>query len=210
MSVAAGMRALLARRDAELAAGAQPVGWKVGFNLPAVWPQLGIDAPVAGYLTSATVVEPGSEVPLAGWTGPTLEPEIAITVGEDGGVAVLAPAIEVVDVDLPFEDVEAILARNIFHRAVAFGEAAPTASLDGFACRVRQNGEEVRAAAATEDPAETVARVRAFLATHGAELAPGHRIIAGTLTPPVPVSPGDEVAVDLGALGGVSLRFASA
>ncbi|MDX6698482.1 MAG: hypothetical protein QOE65_1879 [Solirubrobacteraceae bacterium] len=206
-SVAAGMRELLARRQAELGAGgAEPVGWKVGFNLPAVWPALGIDAPVAGYLTSATVVEAGGQVAVGGWAAPTLEPEIAITVGDGDTVAALAPAIEVVDVDLPFEDVEAILTRNIFHRAVAFG--AP-GELDGFSCRVVQNGEEVRAASETEDPAETVARVSAFLAEHGARLRPGERIIAGTLTPPLPVTAGDEVEVDLGALGQVSLRFAS-
>jgi 2-keto-4-pentenoate hydratase len=203
------MRALLARRDAELGAGgAEPVGWKVGFNLPAVWAALGIDAPVAGYLTSATVVEPGATVAVGGWVQATLEPEIAITVGAGGSVAALAPAIELVDVDLPFEDVEAILARNIFHRAVAFGpETGP--GVDGFACRVTRNGEEVRAADKTEDPAETVTRVSAFLAAHGAELRQGDRIIAGTLTPPLPVGPGDEVEVDLGALGRVSLRLSA-
>lgn len=206
--LAAGMRALLARRDAELAAGARPVGWKVGFNLPAAWASLGIDAPVAGYLTEATVVAPGTEVSLAGWTQPMLEPEIAITVGEDGAVAALAPAIEVVDADLPFDDVEPILARNVFHRAVAFGPATERASLDGFACRVLHNGEPARAADSTEDPGETVARVAAFLDAHGAALRPGDRIIAGTLTPPLALAPGDEVEVDLAALGRVSLRFA--
>ena len=208
MSVEAGMRALLARRDAELADGAEPIGWKVGFNLPALWPQLGIDAPVAGYLTSATVVEPDAEVSVAGWTQPVLEPEIAITVGDGGAVAALAPAIELIDADLPFDDVEAILARNIFHRAVTFGPTAPSPTLDGFACRVRHNGDEVRTADSAEDPAETVARVASFLERHGAALRPGHRIIAGSLTPPLPVGPGDEVEVYLGALGGVSIRFA--
>ncbi len=206
--LAAGMRALLARREAELGAGAQAVGWKVGFNLPAAWERLGIDAPVAGYLTGATVVEPGAAVSLAGWTKPMLEPEIAITVGEDGAVAALAPAIEVVDVDLPFEDVEAILAGNIFHRAVAFGSATEGASLADFSCRVSHNGEPARSADSTEDPAETVARVAAFLDAHGAALRPGDRIIAGTLTPPLAVAPGDEVEVDLATLGRVSLRFA--
>jgi 2-keto-4-pentenoate hydratase len=204
----AGMQALLARREAELSDGARPVGWKVGFNLPALWPQLGIDAPVAGYLTSSTVMAPGSAVSLEGWTRPVLEPEIAITVGEDGSVAALAPAIEVIDADLPFEDVEAILARNIFHRAVVFGAPAPHSSLDGFACRVTRNGEEAAVADSTEDPAQTVARVAEFLAAHGAQLSPGDRIIAGTLTAPLPVAPGDEVGVDLGALGAIALRFA--
>jgi len=207
------MRALLARREAELAAGADPVGWKVALNLPAVWPQLGIDGPVAGYLTSATVLEPGAELSLAGWTQPVLEPEIAITVGPGNAVAALAPAIEAIDADLPFEDVEAILAGNVFHRAVVFGEAHPAgprtvAGGEAFSCRVTAGGEEVRAADSAQDPAETIARVAGFLGRHGARLRPGERIIAGTLTPPLPVNPGDEVEVDLGALGAVSLRFA--
>ena len=81
--------------------------------------------------------------------------------------------------------------------------------LDGFACRVLRNGEQERSADATEDPAETVARVSGFLRAHGAQLRPGERIIAGTLTPPLPVEPGDEVTVDLGALGSVSLRLSA-
>jgi 2-keto-4-pentenoate hydratase len=207
VSLSAGMRALLARREAELAGGESPVGWKVGFNLPALWPQLGIDAPVAGYLTTRTVVEAGATLSLAGWTRPVLEPEIAITVGDGLAVAALSPAIEVIDADLPFEDVEAILARNIFHRAVAFGPPAPAPSLDGFSCRATKNGEDAGATDATEDPAETVARVAGFLAAHGAQLRPGERIIAGTLVTPIPVGPGDEVEVDLAALGTIGLRF---
>ena len=41
----------------------------------------------------------------------------------------------------------------------------------------------------TEDPAITVAFVRRFLDDHGASLEPGHRIIAGSVLPPVSVAP---------------------
>ena len=34
--IAAGMRAQLGRRDAELVAGARSLGWKVGLTVPAV------------------------------------------------------------------------------------------------------------------------------------------------------------------------------
>ena len=33
-----------------LAQGAEPVGWKIGFNVPALQEKLGIDAPLAGFL----------------------------------------------------------------------------------------------------------------------------------------------------------------
>jgi 2-keto-4-pentenoate hydratase len=207
MSVAAGMRALLARREAELAEGADPVGWKVGFNFPQLWDQLGLDAPVAGSLTSATVLEPGAPVSLQGWTAPLLEPEVAIHVGEDGGVAGLAPAAELVDVDLPLEDVEAILARNIFHRGVLFGPVRGT-ELEGFRCEVRKNGEPVAAADRIEDPADTLTHVAGFLAEHGARLRPGERVIAGSLTAPIPVAAGDEARVVIEPLGSVELSFA--
>jgi 2-keto-4-pentenoate hydratase len=209
MSVEAGMRALLARREAELAAGAEPVGWKVGFNFPQLWPQLGIDAPVAGSLTSATVLEPGAPIRLDGWTRPLLEPEVAIHVAEEGGVAALAPAVELIDADLPFENLEAILARNIFHRGVLLGPADPArTTLEGFHCRVTKNGQQVAVAEESEDPAATLAHVAGFLSAHGARLRPGERVIAGSLTPPVPVAPGDEVRVEIAPLGAVELRFA--
>ena len=205
-AVAAGMRGLLARRDAELAAGAEPVGWKVGFNFPQVRERLGLDGPVAGSLTSATLLEAGEPVSIAGWRAPLLEPEVAVQVGERGEAAALAAAAELVDVDLPFEDVEAILARNVFHRGVLLG-APRDPDLAGFRCRVERNGEPAAETDEIEDPATTLAQVRAFLERHGARLAPGEHVIAGSLTPPVPVAPGDRVRVTIEPLGSLELRF---
>ena len=99
--VARGMRALLARRDDELAAGARPVGWKIGFNTAAIQQHLGLSDPVVGYLVDTGVTPDGATVPVAGWTAPAVEVELAIRVGDDGGVAGLAPALELVDLDLP-------------------------------------------------------------------------------------------------------------
>ena len=45
MSVERGTAAQLVRRREQLAQGAEPIGWKIGFNLPAIQEQLGIDAP---------------------------------------------------------------------------------------------------------------------------------------------------------------------
>lgn len=73
------------------------------------------------------------------------------------------------------------------------------------ACR---RGEE-RATGELIDPEEIVAEVRAFLGRHGASLCAGERIIAGSLTAPLPLSPGQTIELDLGPLGSVSLATAA-
>jgi len=204
--VAAGMRAQLARRAAELEAGAEPLGWKIGINLPAVQERLGITESVVGYMTSRSLVEAGGEADVSAWSAPMLEPEVAIRVGAGGTVATLAPAIELVDVDLPFDDVEPILAGNIFHRHVVLGGEVADVEPAGE-CRVVVDGEEVATASIDCDAEGTVAHVAEFLERHGARLAPGEVIIAGSLTPPVPVPAGARAEVAVGELGPVAVTL---
>jgi 2-oxo-3-hexenedioate decarboxylase len=217
--VADGMRSMLARRQAELADGAEPIGWKLGITVPAMQETLGIPEPVVGYLTSWTAIEPGTTVDVSSWTAPMLEPEVAIRVGEDGTVAALAPAIELVDIDLPggdrrspaFDDVERvepILARNVFHRGVVFGAEVETASAADLGCLVLVDGSEAASAAVADDFDETVAFAERFLADHEARLAPGDRIIAGSLTTPLPIAPNSTFEVEIAGLGSVALTFA--
>jgi 2-keto-4-pentenoate hydratase len=209
--VATGMRVQLGRRDAELVAGAASRGWKLGLTTPAVQERLGLDGPVTGFLTTGTEVADGAKVSLAGFTAARLEPEVAIHVGPGGEVAGLGAAVEVVDVDLPFEDLEAILAGNVFHRAFALGPPRPGGALEGVTARVLRDGEpagEAEAGPLVGDPAEVVSFVAGFLEPHGGEVKPGEVIIAGSLTPPVEVAPGNQVTVDLGPLGSLRLGFA--
>ena len=210
--IAAGMRAQLGRRDAELVAGAQPLGWKLGLTVPAVQEALGLDGPVAGFLTTGSQLAPGSETSLAGFTAGFGEPEVAIHVGEGGAVAGLGTAIELVDIDLPFEDLEAILAGNVFHRAVMLGPIHEGATLDGVTARVTKSGEPAGEALPAEvvgDPAEVVRFVAAYLEPYGGELRPGEVIIAGSLISPVTVNGGDRFEVDLGPLGALALDLAA-
>ena len=210
-AITRGMRALLARRDGDLAAGARQVGWKIGFNTPAIQHALGISEPVVGYLLDRSVTPDGATVSLAGWRKPAVEVEVAIRVGDDLGVAGLAPALELVDLDVDFADLERVLAGNICQRAVVFGTEVP--GIDPFdvlvaAAKIGQSGNgNADEGALTEDPATTVAFVRRFVAAHGAALEPGQRIIAGSLVAPVAVAPGDHFEVTYGPLGRLSVRF---
>jgi 2-keto-4-pentenoate hydratase len=202
------MRTQLEARSALVAGGARPLGWKVGFNLPQIQEKLGIDAPLAGFLTSAGLIEDGATVPLGG--APTVvEPEVAVEIGDDGrSIAALLPALEVADPpDLDLE-VEAILAGNIFHRAVAFGPRVETAAPG--AARVLLNGEERDAVPAERAGAYLEAMVDAItrrLADAGEALRPGDRIITGVLAPPPSVEAGDRMRLELDAVGSVELAF---
>jgi len=68
------------------------------------------------------------------------------------------------------------------------------------------DGEEAAATPVECDVDGTVAFVAEYLERHGARLAAGEVIIAGSLTAPQPLPPGASVEVEVGALGRVALR----
>ena len=209
MSMADAMREQLRQRRETLDGGAEHVGWKIGINGPDVQQQLGIDEPVLGYLTSATVVEDGAEFDASGAEKLMAEPEVAIELGEGEAIAGLAAAIELVDTGRPprGERVEGIVADNIFHSAVVLGERA-----SGLPSRaiVRVNGEERASAEFTDDHEEVVRVAARRLAEGGESLSSGDRIIAGSITPQVgPLEPGDELEVEVAGLGSLRVRIAA-
>ena len=198
---------LLARRDVDLDAGAAPVGWKIGFNTPAIQAHFGLTDAVVGYLLDTGVRPDGATVSLAGWGAPAVEVEVAIRVGADAEVAGLAPALELVDLDISFEDIEPVLATNICHRGVIFGDEVPDVDPWAMLATVSKADDVVAEGRLVEDPATTVDFVRSYLASHGADLREGDRIIAGSVVAPVAVVPGDELRVSFGPLGQLSVRF---
>ena len=211
MSLERGTNAMLVRRREILVQRAEPVGWKVGINVTAAQEKLGIDAPLAGFLTTDGLLEDGAEVSLS--DGPVMaESEVAVELGDDArSIVALLPALEVVDPPDLDQDVETILAGNIFHRAVAFGPRVD--AREPGAARILVNGELEHEVA----PAETVAHlddmvelVRRRLLDADQDLSPGDRIITGALAPLHPAQPGDRVRLELANLGGVELYFSQA
>jgi 2-keto-4-pentenoate hydratase len=221
--VAAGLPAQLTRRAELLAGGAEPAGWKVGFNMPAVQKAFGITQPISGFLTTATLVSAGESHSLRGARQPMAEPELAIHIGAElaadcdrsaaqAAIIALGPAIEVVDVDSSLTDLAEIVARNVFHRAVLFGQPVAGVPISDIVARVALNGEpfgEVEPLEATLDPVGVVCLIARTIGAGGERLRPGDAIISGSLVPPPVASPGDELALDLGPLGSLSLAFES-
>jgi 2-keto-4-pentenoate hydratase len=209
VSVERGTTAMLVRRREILGQGAEAIGWKVGFNISAAQEKLGIDAPLAGFLSSDGLLEDGAEVSLD--DGPVVvESEVAVELGPDArSIVALLPALEVADPPDLDQDVETILAGNIFHRAVVFGPRVET-NQPG-AGRVLVNGEVEHVMAPGETGAhleEMVEAVRKRLAAVDEDMLPGQRIITGVLAPPHAAHPGDRVRLELDGLGGVELVFA--
>jgi 2-oxo-hept-3-ene-1,7-dioate hydratase len=206
-AVSRGMQSLLARRASALADGAMPVGWKIGFNTPAIQEHFGLTEAVVGYLTDDRVWPDGASVPLTGWAAPAVEVEVAVRVGDEGTVAGLAPALELVDLGISFDDIEPVLAGNICHRGVVFGDEVPGVDPWAMIATVTMEGEVVAEGVLVEDPAATLRFVRSYLDAHGTALRPGDRVIAGSVVAPVSVRPGDALDVSFGPLGRLSVRF---
>ena len=209
MSVERGTAALLTRRRELLAQGAEPIGWKIGFNVRETQERLGIDAPLAGFLTTDSLLEDGGTWSIEDDGEVIVESEVALEVGSDGrSIAALFPALELADIpDLDLE-IEQILAGNIFHRAVAFGPRVETR--EPGAARIVVNGEEQHTVPADRTGTRLQAMIEAVAArleAAGEELRAGDRIITGIIAPPHEAKPGDVVRLELEALGGVELRF---
>lgn len=207
--------------------GAKPVGWKVGFGAPSALELMEISAPLLGFLTDATVLPSGAQVDTAGWQRGIVEFELAVYLGDDLGpgastdearaaISAVGSAIELANIDLPLQasEVEAIVAGNIFHKGVLFGEPArERAGLDitGMAARIIIDGRE--AASTTELQAITgaypwiVTTVADTLAANGARLRADDVIITGSVVPPIPITEGTDFTFALDPLTPISVSI---
>jgi 2-keto-4-pentenoate hydratase len=212
--IRAGMARQLAARAAALQAGAAHRGWKVAFATPASRAAAGVERSVVGFLTDATELPDGAEIAIGDWTRPTIEAELAIHVGDDLSAAAVAAAIEVVDVDVPVQETEDVLAGSIFHRHYVLGDPRQGAEVADVRIRALVDGELVAAqddpCSIVGNPSQIVATVGEELARHGEQLRPGDVILGGSTIPLHPVAPGQHLRVEADGLGTLELRFPAA
>ena len=223
-----GLEAQLDLRRRRLAEGDRPLGWKVAFGAPQAMELLGLDGPLLGFLTSRALVDAGVPYSIAGWTKPAVEAEIAVHMDRDLGpgatraetqaaIAALGPAIELADIDLPLDDLEAVLAGNIFQRGVLLGppdSSRAGGNVAGIRARTVCDGVEL---GTTDDPEAltgelvgVVAQVASLLAAFDETLRAGEVVIAGAVLPHVWPVAGQRVEVELEPLGSLALGFAPA
>ncbi|MBX9844119.1 MAG: hypothetical protein K2Z80_20155 [Xanthobacteraceae bacterium] len=226
--ISKGMRTQMELRKRRFNEGAHQVGWKVGFGAPAAQKNLKLTAPLVGFILDRAMLSSGSKVSLAAWQKPVAETEIAAYVGRDlaananrddvrRAVSAIGPAIELADIDCPMDDVEAILAGDIFQRHVILGQRdimRQGARLAGLKGRVTRSGHDVPVPSDLEtnigDILNIVRHVADVAAAIGDKLRAGQFIICGSLTAPL-ILEKDDSGVDfaLEPIGGISVKFAT-
>ena len=222
--VARGLERLRVLRDADHAAGGGRLGWKTGMGGP-VAEKMGTTGALVGYMTDATLLPDGAEVDVTGWTGAVLEPEIAIRMGRDlpagstreqalASIDALASAIELADIDLPFEDPEAIFAHKLFHRGVILGgfdASRAGADVEGVSLSVRgpdsEYADHVDPLIPVGNLGDVACHVANVVAQMGETLAAGDVVITGSGIPAIPIVGPGRIEVVHHGLGSTSVTI---
>ena len=211
----------------KLTRGERLVGLKCGLTSHAKMKQMGVTAPVFGFLTESFAVNDGGEIPIKELIHPKVEPELCFVTrralrGPGCHIgAVLAsidfvlPGIEVIDSryrDFKF-DLKSVIADNTSAaRFVVGGRAVAAHRLDlrTLGLVLEKNGQAVAlgaGAAILGHPAAAVAMLANHLGQRGEEIPAGTLIFAGAATEAVTVDKGDHICLRVQDLGSVSLRF---
>ncbi|MEJ2867277.1 fumarylacetoacetate hydrolase family protein [Actinomycetospora sp. OC33-EN08] len=214
------------RVQRESRAGAGPLaGWKLGLTSRAKQSQVGVTAPICGFLPAAGALDPGAPLDTAAHIQPRCEPEIVFVLGRDlrgphvttddvlaacSGVAV---GIEVLDsrfLDYDFDTAD-VVADNTSASRFVVGTPVSPAGIDLRLVGVvwEHDGEVVATAAGAASlghPAAAVAWLVRTLAVEGEGLTAGQVVFSGGLTAATPVGPGDVVRATIDRLGSVELR----
>jgi 2-keto-4-pentenoate hydratase len=154
-----------------------------------------------------------------------VEPEVALQMGADvpaganteqalAAIVSYSAALELVDTTRSVDDdMGAILAGNLFHAGVVLADTALPARnyrREQLTISLCINGEEIRTLEPERVPKDFSAIILAVantLGEHGEQLQKGDWIISGAATKPVAVAHGDEIEVEMGALGRIVLRL---
>jgi 2-keto-4-pentenoate hydratase len=201
-SIVAALRGQLDERRRLLDAGAERIGWKIALGIEEVERRIGA-RPVIGYLTSATRLASGAHHSAAGAGELCVDAELAVEIGHDGGIRGFGAALELVDLRQARRSVESVIRGNVLHRAFVLG------STQDEPCRsasIYVNAPPPVKGRVDFDVAERVAAVAYWLAAVGERLEPGDRIITGSIVQ-VPVTPGDDVVVELAELGRLTVSI---
>ncbi|SDU79688.1 hypothetical protein [Jiangella alkaliphila] len=207
------LEAQLAVRQAALDSGAMRIGWKLGLGDRE---RIG-GGPVVGYLTSLTVLPSGSRCSVAAYAVPRADVEIAVrfkrAVDPDGGLDEVRAAAGSFTVALELcdlggsDDPAAILAANLFHRAVLFGPWTP-----GFPRRAAHAGATIDGAVlaqgrARRDLDHLLLCAARLLADLGEGFRTGDVVIMGSIVE-VAVHNGQQVSARIDGCGSVHVDLA--
>lgn len=212
---------------ARLAGGRRTVGKKIGLTSRAVQQQLGVDQPDFGVLFDDMEFLNAQDVPMQRLMQPKVEAEVAFVVGRDLGgaapswaeflqsIAYALPAIEIVDSAIADWKISLVdtVADNASCGVYVLGDqpiALGAVSLGELGMQMTRNGQVASVgtgAACLGHPLRAAFWLARTMATRGNGLKAGEVILSGALGPMVPVVAGDQIHVQMGALGSVACRM---
>jgi 2-keto-4-pentenoate hydratase len=210
-----------------VSSGARVIGFKIGLTSAPIQQQLGVDQPDYGHLFTDMLYPADSPIPASAFLQPRAEPEIALVLSRAlrgpglsvadvlTATAYALPAIEIIDSRITDWRIslEDTIADNASSGGLVLG-AAPTSlaglDLSLLGCILRRNGRIQHTgagAAVLGSPLNAAAWLANTLTARGAELAPGHIILTGSITAAVAAQAGDTITATLDQLGTVTALF---
>lgn len=211
----------------KVAAGGVIVGRKCGATNPGAMTAFGLSQAVYGTLFADGQVAAGGSVAMARLIHPRIECEVAFRLGADlsgpgvtperalAAVAGAVAAFEIVDARTAGwgAKMPEMIADNVFQARYVLGEApAAAGDLDLAALGVvlLKNGQEAARATGANvlgNPLNSLAWLANRLAEHGQGLRAGEVVLAGSLTPLVPIAAGDTFEAIFEHLGAIRVSF---
>ncbi|MEU8540887.1 fumarylacetoacetate hydrolase family protein [Streptomyces sp. NPDC048717] len=207
-----------------IAAGARPIGHKVGLTSEAMRQQMGIDDPDSGILLDYMAVPSGGTVDTTALVSPLVETEFAFRLGKDLAGADIAAARAAVSevmvalevIDTRYRGQQLTLADSIADNAacarIVTGPAVPFCSgldLPERLLTLRIGGTPAASGMGREvlgDPLAAIAWLARRLAAFGTGLRAGDIVLAGSVHRAVPLRPGMLLEADCDALPPVTAR----
>lgn len=211
--------------ELQLARGDTLAGAKLGLTSAAKQEQMGVDAPVYGWVPSSSVLGSDGLVSLEELIHPRCEPEIVFRLGEDlagpnvtaadvldataevvGGIEIIDSRYEAFSFTLPD-----VIADNTSAARVAIGAegiAPREADLVTLGCVFDVDGDitgNATGAALLGDPAECVAMLANHIGKHGQKLEAGWIVMAGAATDARPFGQGTVATARYSHLGSVTV-----
>jgi 2-oxo-3-hexenedioate decarboxylase len=225
---------ILRRRRAR---GEKPIGRKIGFTNRLIWDEYGVSAPMWGHVYDSTVTflsEPSGPVAISHLSQPRIEPEMMLHFRESPALARddeellstidwIAHGFEIVQTH--FLDWKFGLADTIadfgLHGALLVGPPQPVERFDNLASTLRtftialaKNGSNAARGAGSnvlDGPLPAALFLLRVLRDQSvfAPIAPGEIVTTGTLTPALPIAPGETWTTTLAGIDvpGVTVHF---
>lgn len=201
-----------------VADGERVTGFKVGCTGPGTTAQFGMAGPIRGCLFAGELRHDGDTIDPTTFANLAIEGEMAIRVGDDGGIAAVFPIIELHHFVFraPRKTLGELIANNGLNGGVVLPSDAWQASRTYIGrpgvLSVRINGKQIESGnlwPLAGGPLASLAWLKQHLADFGKALEPGQIVLAGTPLGLNPVGPGDDIAVYVDDEFGVRCKVAA-